>query len=39
MGTVYDKIYELMDRHEDAFLIMGGDSLFAWCSIREQHKG
>ena len=31
MGTVYDKIYELMDRHEDTFLIMGGD--FNACMI------
>jgi exonuclease III len=25
MESVYDKIYEIMDRHPDAFLIMGGD--------------
>jgi exonuclease III len=25
MGKVYDKIFELMDKHPDAFLIMGGD--------------
>ena len=25
METVYDKVYETMDRHPDAFLIMGGD--------------
>ena len=31
MGTVYDKIYELMDKHEDAFLIIGGD--FNACMI------
>ena len=23
--SVYDKLYEIMDRHTDAFLIMGGD--------------
>ena len=25
MENVYDKIYEIMDRHTDAFLILGGD--------------
>ena len=25
MEGVYDKIFEMMDRHPDAFLIMGGD--------------
>jgi hypothetical protein len=25
MEIVYDKVYEVMDRHTDAFLIMGGD--------------
>ena len=25
MGTVYDKLFEIMDRHEDAFIVMGGD--------------
>ena len=34
MGTVYDKIYELMDRHEDTFLIMGGD--FKACMIASE---
>ena len=24
MENVYDKIYEIMDRHTDAFLILGG---------------
>ena len=25
MENVYDKIYEIMDRHTDAFFILGGD--------------
>ena len=25
MQGVYDKLYEVMDSHADAFLIMGGD--------------
>ena len=25
MVSVYDKVYEIMDSHPDAFLIMGGD--------------
>ena len=34
METGYDKIYELMDRLEDAFLIIGGD--FIACVIASQ---
>ena len=25
MEPVYDRIYDLMDRHKDAFLFLGGD--------------
>ena len=32
MEGVYDKIYELMDKQMDAFLIMGGD--FNLCMTR-----
>ena len=34
MGTVYDKIYELMDKHEDAILIIRGD--FNACMIANE---
>jgi hypothetical protein len=34
MEMVYDKIYEIMDRHTDAFLIMGGD--FNACMVKEE---
>ena len=25
MESVYDKMYEIMDRHTDAFIVLGGD--------------
>ena len=32
--STYDKINELMDRHEDAFMILGGDSN-AWMRVND----